>query len=105
MVAGGSSLSDLDVREPGALGSNGRLKGLVMTARRRAAAAWPAVEPRRPRTPSVDATLSPYERDRERAGFLLAGALAYRLFLWLLPFTLVIVGGLGFLEAASHDQP
>jgi len=53
---------------------------------------------------SVDATLSAYERDRDRAGFLLAGALAYRLFLWLLPFTLVIVGGLGFLEAADHDN-
>jgi uncharacterized BrkB/YihY/UPF0761 family membrane protein len=105
MVAGGSSLPDLDVREHGALGSNGRVKGLVSTARRRADAAWAAVEARRPRAPSVDATLSAYERDRERAGFLLAGALAYRLFLWLLPFTLVIVGGLGFLEASSHDEP
>lgn len=66
---------------------------------------WAAVEARRPRVPSVDATLSAYERDRDRAGFLLAGALAYRLFLWLLPFTLVIVGGLGFLEASSHDEP
>lgn len=63
------------------------------------------MEARRPRVRSVDATLSAYERDRDRAGFLLAGALAYRLFLWLLPFTLVIVGGLGFLEAASHDEP
>ncbi len=53
----------------------------------------------------VDATLSAYERDRDRAGFLLAGALAYRLFLWLLPFTLVIVAGLGFLEASDHDNP
>src|SRR5262249_12146742 len=66
---------------------------------------WAAVEARRPRVPSVAATLSAYERDRDRAGFLLAGALAYRLFLWLLPFTLVIVGGLGFLEASSHDKP
>ena len=54
---------------------------------------------------SVDATLSAYERDRDRAGFLLAGALAYRLFLWLLPFTLLIVGALGFLEASDHDSP
>jgi len=53
---------------------------------------------------SVDATLSAYERDRDRAGFLLAGALAYRLFLWLLPFTFLLVGGLGFLEAAGHDN-
>ena len=55
--------------------------------------------------PSVDATLSAYERDRDRAGFLLAGALAYRLFLWLLPFTLLGVGALGFLEASDHDNP
>ena len=54
---------------------------------------------------SVDATLSAYERDRDRAGFLLAGALAYRLFLWLLPFTLLIVGALGFLEASDHESP
>jgi uncharacterized BrkB/YihY/UPF0761 family membrane protein len=105
MVAGGSSLPGRDVREHGALGSNGKVKGFVSTARRRADAAWAAVEARRPRVPTVDATLSAYERDRARAGFLLAGALAYRLFLWLLPFTLVIVGGLGFLEASSHDEP
>ena len=105
MVAGGSSLPDCDVREHGVLGSNGKVKGFVSTARRRADAAWAAVEAQRPRVPTVDATLSAYERDRARAGFLLAGALAYRLFLWLLPFTLVIVGGLGFLEASSHDTP
>ena len=105
MVAGGSSLPDREVREHEALDSNGRVKGFVSTARRRADAAWAAVEARRPRVPSVDATLSTYERDRDRAGFLLAGALAYRLFLWLLPFTLLIVGGLGFLEASSHDDP
>lgn len=64
-----------------------------------------AIEARRPRVSGVDATLSAYERDRDRAGFLLAGALAYRLFLWLLPFTLVLVGGLGFLEASDHDNP
>jgi uncharacterized BrkB/YihY/UPF0761 family membrane protein len=62
-------------------------------------------EQRRPRVPSADATLSAYERDRDRAGFLLAGALAYRLFLWLLPFTLLIVGALGFLEASDQDNP
>jgi uncharacterized BrkB/YihY/UPF0761 family membrane protein len=89
----------------GPLGSNGRVNRFVSTARRRADAAWAAVEARRTRVPSVDVTLSAYERDRDRAGFLLAGALAYRLFLWLLPFTLVIVGGLGFLQASSHEEP
>jgi uncharacterized BrkB/YihY/UPF0761 family membrane protein len=85
--------------------SDGRLKSFVSSTRSRADAAWAAVEERRPRVPSVDATLSAYERDRDRAGFLLAGALAYRLFLWLLPFTLLIVGALGFLEASDHDNP
>lgn len=105
MVAGRFPLPGGDLREHGALGSDGRIKRFVSTTRHRVDAAWAAVEARRPRVRSVDATLSAYERDRERAGFLLAGALAYRLFLWLLPFTLVIVGGLGFLEAANHDSP
>jgi uncharacterized BrkB/YihY/UPF0761 family membrane protein len=84
---------------------DGRVKRFVSRARRQADAAWADVEARRPRVRSVDATLSAYERDRDRAGFLLAGALAYRLFLWLLPFALVIVAGLGFLEASDHDAP
>jgi uncharacterized BrkB/YihY/UPF0761 family membrane protein len=87
------------------LGGDGRVKTFVSTARRRADVARAAIEARRPRVSGVDATLSAYERDRDRAGFLLAGALAYRLFLWLLPFTLVLVGGLGFLEASDHDNP
>ena len=101
----GSTSPDADLREHGALSGDGRVKRFVSRARRRADAAWAAVEARRPRVRSVDATLSAYERDRDRAGFLLAGALAYRLFLWLLPFTLVIVAGLGFLEASDHDNP
>src|SRR5262245_54920909 len=89
-------------QEPGHRGQ-GRLKRVSAATKARIDAVRAAVEARRPRVPSVDAALSAYERDR--AGFLLAGALAYRLFLWLLPFTLVIVGGLGFLEASSHDKP
>jgi uncharacterized BrkB/YihY/UPF0761 family membrane protein len=87
------------------VGSDSRLHRLVSTGRQRVDAARAAVEARRPDVRSVDATLSAYERDRDRAGFLLAGALAYRLFLWLLPFTLLIVSGLGFLEASDHDNP
>ena len=93
-----------DLREHGALSGNGRVKRFVSTGRERIDTARAAVEARRPRVRSVDATLSAYERDRDRAGFLLAGALAYRLFLWLLPFTFLLVGGLGFLEAAGHDN-
>jgi uncharacterized BrkB/YihY/UPF0761 family membrane protein len=85
--------------------SDGHLKRLVSTTRSRVDAARAAVEARRPHLRSVDATFTALERDRERAGWLLAGALAHRLFLWLLPFTLVLVAGLGFLESANHDSP
>jgi uncharacterized BrkB/YihY/UPF0761 family membrane protein len=54
-----------------------------------------------------DAAFGLWERDWTRQGPVLSAALAYRLFLWLLPFTLVLVTGLGFLadadEAAARD--
>jgi uncharacterized BrkB/YihY/UPF0761 family membrane protein len=46
-----------------------------------------------------------YERDRDCGGGLLAGALAYRFFIWLLPFVLVLVGGLGVVSAAASEAP
>ena len=105
MVAGDPPLPGRTCKRIWSVSSDGRLKRFASTTRSRVDAARAAVEERRPRVRSVDATLSAYERDRDRAGFLLAGALAYRLFLWLLPFTLVIVAGLGFLEATDHDTP
>jgi uncharacterized BrkB/YihY/UPF0761 family membrane protein len=43
--------------------------------------------------------------DRAVAGGELAGALAYRLFLWFLPFVLVLVAGLGVYSDASDQSP
>ncbi|HEY7179206.1 MAG TPA: YhjD/YihY/BrkB family envelope integrity protein [Gaiella sp.] len=43
--------------------------------------------------------------DRAIAGGELAGALAYRLFLWFLPFVLVLVAGLGAYADASSETP
>ena len=105
MVAGESPLPRCRSPRTWGVSSDGRVKRLVSSGRERIDTARAAVEARRPRVRGMDATLSAYERDRDRAGFLLAGALAYRLFLWLLPFMLVIVGGLGFLEASDHDNP
>ena len=79
--------------------------GWVSRTKRRVEATRERLVARRPHSAGVDTTLSAIERDRERAGGLLAGALAHRLFLWLLPFTLVLVAGLGFLEASSKDGP
>jgi len=43
--------------------------------------------------------------DRAVAGRELAGALAYRLFFWFLPFVLVLVAGLGVYSDASDQTP
>jgi uncharacterized BrkB/YihY/UPF0761 family membrane protein len=53
----------------------------------------------------VDAIFEVIDRDSEVGGGIIAGALAYRLFIWLLPFGLVFVGGLGVIAGASSDSP
>ena len=45
------------------------------------------------------------DRDSEVAGGIIAGALAYRLFIWLLPLALVVVAGLGFAADARSESP
>jgi uncharacterized BrkB/YihY/UPF0761 family membrane protein len=44
---------------------------------------------------SVDAVYVMIDRDSEVGGGIMAGSLAYRLFIWLLPFSLVVVAGIG----------
>lgn len=53
----------------------------------------------------VDAIFEVADRDGEVAGGVIAGALAYRLFIWLLPAGLVFVGGLGAIASARADSP
>ena len=52
-------------------------------------------EKTRARSPLVARGFAIADRDRARLGGLLAGAVAYRFFLWLLPFGLMLVGVLG----------
>ena len=44
------------------------------------------------------------ERNKRVAASVLAGGLAYRLFLWSLPFGLIVGGALGFLNAGSTEK-
>jgi uncharacterized BrkB/YihY/UPF0761 family membrane protein len=48
------------------------------------------------RVPGVEAALEALERERHAGGGLLAGGLAYRFFLWLVPFGLVVAALLSF---------
>ena len=91
--------------EPGTPGLTQRIKTTVATAREKADDTFKRVEASRPDHPSVDIAFTTVERDFDRGGGLIAGALAYRFFFWLLPFVLVLVGGLGFLSAASETAP
>jgi uncharacterized BrkB/YihY/UPF0761 family membrane protein len=78
-----------------------REAGLKARAQRIAARAAAA----RPRHRSVDAAYELVDRDIEVGGGIIAGALAYRLFIWLLPFALVLVAGLGIAADAASTSP
>jgi uncharacterized BrkB/YihY/UPF0761 family membrane protein len=44
-----------------------------------------------------------WKRDRDIGGGLLAGAIAFRLFVWLTAFVVLIMAGLGFVHAGNGD--
>jgi len=62
------------------------------------------VEAARPRHATVDFGLTLLERDSSIGGGLLAGALAYRLFVLLLPTALLFVSGLGLYAGAADKS-
>jgi uncharacterized BrkB/YihY/UPF0761 family membrane protein len=63
------------------------------------------VDVARTRHSSVDLGFTVIERDSHVGGGLLAGALAYRLFVLLLPTALLLVSGLGLYAGATDKSP
>jgi uncharacterized BrkB/YihY/UPF0761 family membrane protein len=104
-VPAGPEAPGPETTAPETPGLTHRIKTTIATARGRADDTYKRVEASRPDHPTVDIAFTTVERDFERGGGLIAGALAYRFFFWLLPFVLVLVGGLGFLSAASSTAP
>jgi len=78
---------------------------VISRTRDRATRAWETVLAARPRIPALDAAFDVGERDRDVAGGLLAGAVAFRLFLWLVPFALVAVTIAGWITADTDLSP
>ena len=70
-------------------------------ARRR----WSQVEASREHSTAVDTAFQVAERDQRSAGALLAGAVAFRLFLWILPLLLVLVLTLSFFTNIENSDP
>src|SRR4051794_37911678 len=62
-------------------------------------------EAARSRHPIIDVGFSLVEHDSSIGGGLLAGALAYRLFVLLLPTSLLLVSGLGLYAGAVDESP
>jgi uncharacterized BrkB/YihY/UPF0761 family membrane protein len=75
----------------------------IKAAQEQSQARWERIEASRPNNRTVDTVLSTYERDRVQGGSLLAGALAYRVFFWVLPFALLLVATMGFLSQGSRS--
>jgi uncharacterized BrkB/YihY/UPF0761 family membrane protein len=82
-----------------------RLRARVRHLRARADATRGVLESRYGGRRPVAIARDVFLLDRALAGGELAGALAYRLFLWLLPFVLVLVAGLGVYADASDQTP
>jgi uncharacterized BrkB/YihY/UPF0761 family membrane protein len=81
----------------GTAGLAARLRALVDTTGH-------LVEEARRRSPVVDAGLAALDRDREIGGFVLAGALAFRLFVFALPLYLLVLVVMGAAFAVDPDQ-
>ena len=82
-----------------------RLNEMVERARLESERAREYAEDARKRSPAVDFVWNVADRDRRHLGPLLSGALAFRFFLWLLPFTLLLVGALGAVTAVVGEAP
>jgi uncharacterized BrkB/YihY/UPF0761 family membrane protein len=82
-----------------------RARARTAAVQERAAQIQERAEAERGRHGSVDAVFEIADRDAEVGGTIIAGALAYRLFIWLLPLALVFVAGFGVAASTANDSP
>jgi uncharacterized BrkB/YihY/UPF0761 family membrane protein len=80
-------------------------EGRAARMRARAESAQQRLVEARSTIPAVDVAFAAGSSDNHVGGSLLACAVAYRVFLWLLPMSLLLTAGLGFLSAADRDSP
>jgi uncharacterized BrkB/YihY/UPF0761 family membrane protein len=82
-----------------------RVRALHDRARRQLDGSYQHMVDRRSSVAAVDVAFMMYEEDRDAGGSLLSGAIAFRMFLWLLPAALLVVAGLGFESAGDPTAP
>jgi uncharacterized BrkB/YihY/UPF0761 family membrane protein len=71
--------------------------------RARGLALYDGLERRRPEHASIEVAFRWLVRDKEIAGGVLGGGLAYRFFFWVLALTVLLAGGLGFASSSGTD--
>ena len=99
-----ASVENVTTPEPeGSQDRRRRVRATISKVKERSKEARRRAEAARPRSAAIDTGFRMADRDRLVGGGVLAGALAYRLFLWLLPFALVLVGLLGLLGRMKAD--
>lgn len=100
----GSPSTGVDANEPPTTdaGRIARARRSAEDLERRARAEF---ERARDRHASVRIAVQALESDRERAGGLLAGGLAYRVFLWQIPLALFLVCAFGLVTELAGDDP
>jgi uncharacterized BrkB/YihY/UPF0761 family membrane protein len=72
-------------------------------ARARGVALYEQLERQRPQRASIEVCFRWLVRDKEIAGGVLGGGLAYRFFFWVLALTVLSASGLGFLSSAGSN--
>lgn len=90
-----------DGEQPAASKPSPRKRGKA--ARARGETLFAQLEGGRPQHESIDVAFRWYARDKEIAGGVLGGGLAYRFFFWVLALTVVAAGGLGFASASGEN--
>ena len=84
---------------------SGRLDGVSTRAGRTRQRGERQLEQLRSEHALVDAALEAGDLDRRRAGSLLAGGIAFRLFLWMLPAALLVAGAVGLVRPSGSAEP
>jgi uncharacterized BrkB/YihY/UPF0761 family membrane protein len=82
-----------------------RARAQAEQLRRRADQTVKDLEARRPSNRWIDAGFSTFERDVTSGGGVLAAALAFRLFIFMVPFVFVVITAFPFLGDASDKSP
>jgi hypothetical protein len=79
------------------------MRARAQAARARGIALRAKLEGERPQHASVETGFRWLQRDKDIAGGVLGGGLAYRFFFWILALTVLLAGGLGFVSASGAD--